>query len=250
MNVLVKSKNVIRLLIKVMKIRVVVMLKNYLNIKVFYPNMNLITGVKYIFISIIILALFLLNTVSASNSCGKIDVYFNDKILPGKEVAKPYLKINEPFKIRINITVYKEYKVSGTLTGLGEGYFEVIDGPSEMNEFSSTILKANESHVFEWTVVPTNKWAGGSIPINFHYSIVEKGNPEPVVNSGFTVAYCTISNEYYEDKNRSLENQPISEVKTPTEIKSPSTYVSTPAFLLPTSLFILALAFVLCRKNP
>ena len=59
-------------------------------------------------------------------------------------------------------------------------------------------MKANESHVFEWTVIPTEKWAGGSIPIDIHYSIVEKGNPEPVLNGEFTVAYCTISNEHYE----------------------------------------------------
>ena len=117
---------------------------------------------KHLFISIIIGIIFLPCIVTASSPHGKIDVYYNDIILPGKEIAKPNLKINEPFKVKIDMTVYHEYKVSGKLTELGEGYFEVIDGPSKMNQYSSAILKANESHIFEWTVMPTDKWAGGS----------------------------------------------------------------------------------------
>ena len=34
-------------------------------------------------------------------------VYYNDKILPGNETAKPILKIGEPFNVGINLTVYQ-----------------------------------------------------------------------------------------------------------------------------------------------
>ena len=190
---------------------------------------------KYLSIAIAIGIFFLPSTATATSPYGKIDVYFNDNILPGKEVAKPILKIGEPFDVKINMTVYQEYKVSGKLTELGDGYFEVIDGPSKMNKYSSIILKGNESHIFEWTVIPTDKWAGGSIPINFHYSIVEKGNPEPVLNSEFTVAYCTISNEHYEEETPTSKEQPVS--------GSQPTPKSAPAFSLVTAIAALALVF-------
>ncbi|AKB51560.1 hypothetical protein MSBRW_2307 [Methanosarcina barkeri str. Wiesmoor] len=192
-----------------------------------------------------LLLLSLVDIVSASSPYGSIDVYYNDKLLPGAEVAKPLLKIGEPFNLKVNMTVYQEYKVSGQLTELGEGYFEVVDGPSKMNRYSSTILKANESHVFEWTVVPTDKWAGGSLPINFHYSIVEKGNPEPVVNSEFTTAYCTISYEHYQGETPTFEqfeseNQPTS--KKPASVNS-SSPASAPAFSLVTAISALVPVF-------
>lgn len=200
-------------------------------------------------IKLIIIGIFciflLTDSVAADSPYGKIEVYYNDKLLPGTEIAKPSLKIGEPFNLKVNMTVYQEYKVSGQLTELGEGYFEVIDGPSKMNQYSSTILKANESHVFEWTVIPTDQWSGGSLPINFHYSIVEKGNPEPVVNSEFTIAYCTISNEHYQGEtsiseqpafeNQSTAGQPASE--------NSSSPASSPAFSLVTAISALVLVF-------
>ncbi|HII01740.1 TPA: sarcinarray family MAST domain-containing protein [Methanosarcinaceae archaeon] len=176
---------------------------------------------RNIIFAIIISFLFLQSNVTATSPHGKIDVYYNDEILPGEEIATPTLKIGEPFNIKANVTVYKEYKVSGQLSEIGNGNFEVVEGPSQMNQYSSIIVKPNESHIFEWTVKPTEGWAGGSLPINFHYALVEKGNPEPVLNSGFTVAYCTISTEYYEGKIPSQESS-SSEPKTSSE--------STPAF--------------------
>jgi len=205
--------------------------------------------IKYLSIAIIIGIFFLSSVVTASNSYGKIDVYFNDNIFPDNETAKPNLKINEPFNIKINMTVYQEYKVSGKLTELGEGYFKVIDGPSKMDQYASTVLKANESHIFEWTVIPTDKWAGGSIPINFHYSIVEKGNPEPVLNSEFTVAYCTISNEHYEGEAPTYGEQPVPNAEPSSTSSSASTsFVSTPAFTLVGAISVLAMAFSLIRR--
>lgn len=191
----------------------------------------------FILVSILLLTI---NLAAASNLYGEVytyDVYFNDKLLPGTEVAKPVLKIGEPFKIKVNITVYQEYKVSGQISEIGSGNFEVIDGPSEMNRYSSVNLKPNESHVFEWTVKPTEGWAGGSLPIDFHYAFLKKGNPEPILNSGFTVAYCTISNEYYEGETPTSEEHPVSEFES-----SPSS-VSTPAFSLITAILALVLAF-------
>ena len=198
--------------------------------------------IKYLFAAVVIGILFFPTTAIATSSYGEMDVYFNDKVLPGREIAKPTLKINEPFKIKVNITVYQEYKVSGKLTSLGEGYFEIIDGPSEMDQYSRIVLKANESHVFEWIVTPTDKWAGGSIPINFHYSMVEKGNTEPIVNSEFTVAYCTISNEHYEGEIPTSEEQPVSETE------SSPTSASTPAFTLASAISVIALVFALFRR--
>lgn len=198
--------------------------------------------IKHLLTAMIVGILFFPITAIATSSYGEMDVYFNDKLLPGEETAKPTLKINEPFKIKINTTVYQEYKVSGKLTSLGEGYFEVIDGPSEMDQYSRIVLKANESHVFEWTVIPTEKWAGGSMPINFHYSMVKKGSPEPIVNSEFTVAYCTISNEHYKGETPTSEELPVSETE------SSPTAASTPAFTVVGAISVLALAFALFRR--
>lgn len=191
----------------------------------------------FIIVSIIILTISL---ATASNPYGEVytyDVYFNDKLLPGTEIAKPLLKIGEPFNIKVNVTVYKEYKVSGQISEIGSGDFEVIDGPSEMNRYSSVNLKPNESHVFEWTVKPTEGWAGGSLPINFHYAFLEKGNPEPILNSGFTVAYCTISNEYYEGET------PTPEEPQTSEAESSPTSASTPAFSLIAAILAIVLVF-------
>ena len=198
--------------------------------------------IKCLLIAMVVGILFFPTVAIANSPFGEMDVYFNDKLLPGEEIAKPTLKINEPFKIKVNINVYQEYKVSGKLTSLGEDYFEVIDGPSEMDQYSRIVLKANQSHVFEWTIIPTDKWAGGSMPINFHYSIVEKGNPEPLVNSEFTVAYCTISNEYYKGETPISEEQPVSETE------SSPTAAYAPAFTLLGALSVFALFFALFRR--
>ncbi|MCC4771207.1 sarcinarray family MAST domain-containing protein [Methanosarcina sp. DH2] len=186
---------------------------------------------------IILSFIFFQSNATALSEYGKMDVYFNDQILPGEMVATPILKVGEPFNIKVNITVYQEYKVSGQISEIGSGDFEVIEGPSQMGRYSSVNLKPNESHIFEWTVKPTEGWAGGSLPINFHYSFLEKGNPEPILNSGFTVAYCTISNEYYKGEIPTSENHPVSE----TEPSSTST--ATPAFSLITAISALVLVF-------
>lgn len=171
-------------------------------------------------------------TVLADKPYGEIytyEAYYNDEIL-GLDAAKPTLDIGEPFKIKVEFTVYQEYKVSGKLTEIGSGNFEIIDGPSEMDSYSVAYLKPNESHTFEWMVKPTEGWAGGSLPLNFHYSIVEKNNPEPVVNSEFTIVYPRISTEYYEGP------EPAPAAESPENDTN-----QTPAFTLPAALLAIAL---------
>jgi sarcinarray family protein len=51
------------------------------------------------------------NVVAASSSFGKMDVYYDGKIL-SKEAAKPILKIGEPFDVGFNITVNQKWVVS------------------------------------------------------------------------------------------------------------------------------------------
>ena len=199
--------------------------------------------VKYLIILSILMSTINLST--ATNPYGEIytyDVYYNDKLLPGTEVAKPILKIGEPFNIKVNMTVYHEYKVSGQISEIGSGNFEVIEGPSQINRYSSVNLKPNESHIFEWIVKPTEGWAGGSLPINFHYSIVEKGKPEPVINSGFTVAYCTISKEHYKGETPTPEEQPVSKIQSSPETQP--TPRSAPAFSLVAAIAVLAIVFL------
>ncbi|RXA19342.1 sarcinarray family MAST domain-containing protein [Methanosarcina sp. MSH10X1] len=201
---------------------------------------------RNIIFGIIISLLLLQNSATATSEYGKIDVYFNDQILPSDVVATPALKIGEPFNVKVNVTVYQEYKLSGQISEIGSGNFEVIYGPSQMNRYSSVELKPYESYVFEWTVKPTKGWAGGSLPINFRYSLLEKGNPEPVLNSGFTVAYCTISNEYYKGETPTSE-QPKSEDQTTkgqsASDNSSASTASAPAFSLLTAILALALVF-------
>ncbi|AKB41444.1 sarcinarray family MAST domain-containing protein [Methanosarcina mazei] len=198
--------------------------------------------IRNVTFGIVLYFLLFQSNASALSEYGKIDVYFNDQILPGETVATPTIKIGEPFNVKINMTVNQEYRVSGQISEIGSGNFEVIEGPSEMNKYSSVILKPNESYTFEWTIKPTEGWAGGSLPINFRYSLVEKGNPEPVLNGGFTVAYCTISNEHYEGKIPISEEQPVSETE------SSPTSASTPAFTLVGALSVIALVFALFRR--
>ena len=166
------------------------------------------------------LLLFLMTNVTcAYGSYGDIytyEVYFNDNLLPGTEVAEPTLKIGEPFTVRVDVTVYQKSDVYVNLAELGENNFKIIDGPtSQMGRYSDgDVCETNSTHKYEWTVSATENWADGSLPLNFHYTILEHGNPEPLVNSGFTVAYPYISTEYYEDKNPisiSSDTEPTSE---------------------------------------
>lgn len=196
------------------------------------------------FVTLGIMFLFLIGTASASSQYGSIDVYYNDKILPGKEIAKPVLKIGEPFKVRFDFTVNQECYVSVKLSELGKDNFVIIDGPtSKMEEYYGKIMEENSTEVFEWTVKPTENWAGGSMPIDFVYQVDELGaGGKTLVQGEFTAAYCTISNEYYKGET------PTSEKPSVSETESHSTPTSAPAFSLAGSISVLALVFALFRR--
>ncbi|KKH91825.1 hypothetical protein EO95_16860 [Methanosarcina sp. 1.H.T.1A.1] len=189
----------------------------------------------------LILLLFA-GVASASSQYGSIDVYYNDEILPGKEVAKPTLKIGEPFTVRIEMNLNQTSTVFVKVCSLGGNFFEVIEGPSEFEKTKYMKSLDPGKHVFEWTLIPTDEWAGGSIPINFWYQINLIGEDEPAVKGEFTAAYCTISDEHYKGEIPTSENHPVSETEPS------STSASTPAFTLLGAISILALAFALFRR--
>lgn len=198
---------------------------------------------KNLFLGLIIFFVTFPNISSASSPYGEMQVYYNDRLLPGSEIAKPTLKIGEPFNVSINFTVYQKSEASVMLSEIGDGDFVISNGfTKEMNKYSSKIMEKDSSMVFEWTVIPTENWAGGSIPLNFVYQINEFEKGDILVNSGFTVAYCTISNEYYEGETPISKKQPVSETE------SSPTPASTPAFTFIGAISVLALVFTLSRR--
>ena len=186
---------------------------------------------------------------SASNPYGEIyeyDLYFNGKLLDVNEVPHPTLKIGEPFKVRVDLTVYERYYISTMISEIGKDNFIIIDGPTKRtNAYCGKIIEKNSTETFEWTVAPTKNWAGGSLPIDFVYQIDELGvDGKTLVNSGFTIAYPYISNEYYDgetpiseqSESQPAQEQPASKNSTPT--------ASSPAFSLLTAILALALVFL------
>ncbi|RXA20084.1 sarcinarray family MAST domain-containing protein [Methanosarcina sp. MSH10X1] len=188
---------------------------------------------------------------TASNPYGDIyeyDLYFNGKLLDVNEVPHLTLKIGEPFKVRVDFTVYERYYVSTMISEIGKGNFVIIDGPTKRtNDYCGKVIEKNSTEIFEWTVAPTKNWAGGSLPIDFVYQIDELGaGGKTLVNSGFTIAYPSISNEYYEgetptSEQHTSEDQPTQEQSTSENSSSPT--ASAPAFSLVTAILALALAF-------
>ena len=111
----------------------------------------------------------------AKSQYGNINLYYNDQLLPRGEVAKPTLKIGEPFTVAVEMTMYQYGKVYVEIldlgTDLGFNHFVVIDGPSDMGESYDKLFQENETYTFEWTLKATDEWTGGTMPINFHYTI-------------------------------------------------------------------------------
>ncbi len=59
-----------------------------------------------------------------------MDVYYNDQLLPGKEIVKPTLKIGEPFNSKNQFnSVSKIRSICKNFSVMGRSTFEVIDGP-------------------------------------------------------------------------------------------------------------------------
>ena len=198
---------------------------------------------KLLIIGLMISAMILSGITSAESSYGKIDVYYNDDILPGTEIAKPILKIGEPFKVRIDLTVYQTSFVNVELTELGKNNYEIMNGPTKkMGDYTGLItIEENSTHVYEWKVKPTDNWADGSMPINLHYEILDPSSPEPLVSSKFTIAVPYITTEYYEGDTTPTTTK---DSESPTSTDNPTT-PSTPAF----SLFAAALAIVVAARK-
>ncbi|OEU43944.1 sarcinarray family protein [Methanosarcina sp. Ant1] len=192
--------------------------------------------VKCLSITVVIGIFILPSTAIAMSSYGEINTYYNNELLPGKEVAKPMLKIGEPFKIKIEMTLNQTSSLFVQVCSLGGNLFKVVDGPSEFEKTKYIKSLDPVKYIFEGTIVPTDEWAGGSIPINFWYQINLPGEDDPAVTGEFTVAYCTISNEHYEGETPTSKEQPVS--------GSQPTPKSAPAFSLVTAIAALALVFL------
>lgn len=185
--------------------------------------------------------ILLTNIASASSPYGSIDVYYNDMLLPGKEVAKPTLQIGEPFKVKVDLKLNQTSILFLKVCSLRVGTpYEVIQGPSEFDKKLYFESLDPGTYTFEWTLKPTGEWESGTMPVNIWYQIHNVGEDEPLVQGEFTVAYPYISKEYYEGEIPTSEEQPVSETKPS------STSASAPAFSLAAS--ILALMLVSLRQ--
>jgi sarcinarray family protein len=195
---------------------------------------------KIQFISLFFVSLFILPFVaSAESPYGKIDVYYNGKLYPESETAKPVLKIGEPFTLSFNLTVTQKSEVSVQLSEISKGDFQIIDGPVlQMDKYIHEVLEKDESRIYNWTVIPTENWAGGSMPINFVYQIDDYNGFETLVKGEFTAAYITVSEEYYND---------IAPAKTATNSTNEEP-AKAPGFMLPVAVGMLLLAGI-CRRN-
>ncbi len=175
---------------------------------------------------------------SAESPYGKIDVYYNGKLYPGSETAKPILKIGEPFTLSFNLTVHQESEVSVQLSEISKNDFQIINGPVlQMDEYIHEVLEKEESRIYEWTVAPTENWAGGSMPINFVYQIDDFNGFDTLVKGEFTAAYITVSEEYYDAKTFETPVKPATEQPA-----------QAPGFILPVAAGMLLLACI-CRRN-
>ena len=193
---------------------------------------------SWIVVGLILCLIMLSGMASAESQYGKIYSYYNDKFLPGTEVAKPTLKIGEPFTLRVDVTMYQECKMNIRLNLLDNTHFDFIGGTADFNQAASYIFEVNETSTFEWTLKATDKWAGGAVPLDIHYSILLPDVTGSVADSSFTIAVPYISTEYYEgDTTPTTTTDPDS----PTSTDDPTT-PSTPAFTLLATALALTIA--------
>jgi sarcinarray family protein len=177
---------------------------------------------------LVLIACILLLSVPASceSPYVKIDVYYNDQLYEGTSTPKPLVKIGEPFTLRFDVTMNQEcqavVELSDLGTGVGMDNFVVVEGPSKLGKHVVRIYSQNETYSYEWTLKATENWSGGSMPIDFIYSAVLKGESESLFNGEFTAAYVTISEEYYDGPESTTEPTSTSE--------NESSSSTTPAF--------------------
>ncbi|WP_406659635.1 sarcinarray family MAST domain-containing protein [Methanolobus sp. ZRKC3] len=189
---------------------------------------------KKLILCTLVFTLLLSTLGSASSSYLSINLYCNDVLYPDTSTPKPFVKIGEPFTLKFDLTSNQECQMVVELSDLGNGVgmenFVVINGPADLGKHYVKIYSENETYSNEWTLKATEEWAGGSMPINFYYSLLLPGEKEARSSGEFTAAYVTISNEYYDGPIA----EPTSDQQSSTE--SPS----TPAFTLLSACIALA----------
>jgi len=199
---------------------------------------------KLVIIGFLVSFLLLSSTGFASSPYVSIERYYDDIHFTNQSIPKPLVKIGQPFTLRFDVTMNQECQAVVKLSDLGEGVgmenFVVIGGPTDLGEKDIKIYSKNETYTYEWTLKATENWAGGSMPIDFHYSAVLKGESESLFNGEFTAAYVTISNEYYDGPETPAES--ISD--SPSERTSPT----TPAFTALCTVFALVAALVFRKE--
>lgn len=195
--------------------------------------------VKFILIGFFINLLFTSIIVVADSPYASINVYYNDKLYPGSEIPKPLLKIGEPFNVGFDVTSYQKCYISVKLWTIDKDDFLIINGSSkELGRYVGQIIEKNETVTYEWTVVPTDNWAGGNVPLDFYYQLDELGSGGKIITSGeFTAAYITVSEEYYDGAPAEVLTEPVTEES-----------VKAPGFMLPLAVGMLLLAGK-CRRN-
>lgn len=176
---------------------------------------------------------------SAESPYAKIDVYYNGQLYPGSTTPKPVLDIEEPFTLRFDVTSYQRCYLSVKLTTIDAKDFQIISGScKEINEYVGQIIEKNETISYQWEVIPTDNWAGGSIPLDFVYQFDELGAGGDIITKGrFTAAYVTVSEEYYDGTPAEVSTEPVTE--------DPA---KTPGFMLSLAVGMLLLAGK-CRRN-
>jgi MAST domain-containing protein len=126
------------------------------------------------------------------------------------------------------------------LTSIGNSDFDIIEGPtSSLGSATHGTIEANETRIFEWTVVPNEEWAGGSTPINFFYQMIDLDTRKTITKGEFTAAYVTISEEYYEGPETTA---------APASNSDNGSSPATPAFTALCAVFALVVVSVYRRK--
>ena len=193
---------------------------------------------RWLLVGLIVCSIMLSSMAYAKNQYYGIDgVYYNDEQVIG-DAAEPTLKIGEPFTVKIEMTLNQPSMLGFKLGSLGDNMYEVIEGPSEFKRTKVFKLIDEGTHTFEWTLKPTDEWAGGTMPVNFWYQINLAGEDNSVVNSEFTIAVPYITTEYYEGDSTSTTT---TDSDSPTSTDDPTT-PSTPAFTLLATALALTIA--------
>ncbi|SFM16902.1 sarcinarray family MAST domain-containing protein [Methanolobus profundi] len=199
-------------------------------------------NIKMLIVVFLVSFMVMPSTTLAESPHISIDVYYNDKFIPITETPKPLLKIGEPFTLRFDVTCLSPGVLSVKLTELADGSFEVVEGPtSKIDKYTDNKLEKNETISYEWTLKPTDVWAGGNMPLDFVYQLNDFDTMKVLVQGEFTAAYVTISEEYYDG--------PAIPEESIDGFSGDSSSPTTPAFTVLCAFFALVVVSVYRRKQ-